>query len=1547
MGYNSILSNPAYGGTPAPASGNNQPTGYRSIIPAVNQPHVRAIANSMTAEQNHLAQQLPKVSAPKAAAPGYLNSISSVKEAQAALKTGNITHDQFLAKFSQLTNAPTKPGPITARDIVGSLGRAIPTTGRIIAQGIARTAPEAALTLQPTGSATVQHQNAGPAMTTKDLGPAPKVTPTKTTARVLNNNNVVTRSLFGKEPVQSIQAKSKGAETSHPGGFHIPGTPLTLNPKQTGAAEGALSAASDASLLPITKILAAAGIATKATRAAKATEEAAKASEVAPKAAETTPKPVKSSTTPVKTQPTVAKSTTPSLSIPATGSSTVGKALSDKALLDEHPHLNDITIKYGGKGIRTDETGKVFHTKSAYVPSTNTIVVAKGLSKEEELTNVRHELQHAIQAKEGRYTGQETSKLSREDYLNHPAETEAKAAAEGYGAKGVPGADSANVPADKQGRLSDAQAENLKFKIKDQQQNLASHQQDLKTLSPKDSHFRGEIKQDIAGTKAVLDTLNTKLDTHLKQRADEAKAPLLPKGPAKNEAGSVDLSGVKEHIQKTMKVTKASGDLQRDIYAQSNRVKEIKNDLGEAVKTGPKYTNQEKANVQQHLEATGAKIEARDLTPRELELKAQTIEYQRAGKKMRDKMAEMGDSRYGKSKEPGTFIHRLARNKGGAMDYILRGDRNNPLQIGGFSKSAPSVKRGVFHAVTDEAGNRKIVAIKNVSKKTDAGKIVARGKTVTEMTEGGKVKGDLGVIAKKPIKKVDEFYDENVRKAVQGTANKMGLRVEKTTSRRGNYVARSFTSKNRIELKAGAPTRTMLHEIGHQLDEKYDLEKQFVGNKATKQELRDLADLRHEDAAASANFKKYVRKGEEKVAVMFEAYLHAPERFKEIAPKTFKKFEAFLKSHPETKPLLDVKPSLVIGHDVVKSGEELLGHEFIGKDGKKYTIGSATTEEITKATGQKYYTDPLLASRLDFAETSVAYHNAKFMDQAKKMMEDAELAVKEGETAPKGFVPTSNSYFHGYRLDPRLAEILDDATFHKDKGAGIVLNPIGRALRQAIVYFPIKHDINMLWGYAQDRGLTGLSPTTWKRGASSILEAHHEISTLGPKYRAWLRSGSAVLGADDSKVAKIIQKELKTLQGDPEHSRIIAAAAGLNPVKAYNAIQHTLVWEVQDLLNLSRVIERTKPSMFGLKKGIDFQTAIKDMERFNLQYRVGSRAASKTKAGRVMSGVLNSDVVFFGRYRYDLFRITANIMKDAAKVKDINTASAAWNKLAITALATALIWPEVDKGIQKLTGVPNAYMKAPGTLGIPTDVYNVLKGKADPGTTASNQLYLNSAYTYALDIKDNRDPFTGKNIRDVNASGKDQFNQVVKWSTSQLAPVQGVKNLSNAEGAKSSRALNVLLALSSVRFPKNSFETNKLNSLKYDSLPNTQTEAKSKAASGDTEGAIKLIQNYDNAVVSAAKKALKAAGQPVPDDKTLIAHLKASQFYYNPTLKTIQGWSAPVAKKDTLQTIMNAKATPKKGDPDYRTYLNQQRIKARATRVDKATNPQNYQPVIK
>src|SRR5207248_799281 len=109
-----------------------------------------------------------------------------------------------------------------------------------------------------------------------------------------------------------------------------------------------------------------------------------------------------------------------------------------------------------------------------------------------------------------------------------------------------------------------------------------------------------------------------------------------------------------------------------------------------------------------------------------------------------------------------------------------------------------------------------------------------------------------------------------------------------------------FAEENtgRVVTRFGGPESVLAHEIGHQLDWKYGLSDELAKVKGAGAELRALADLRYEGEDAPASFKKYVRQAPEKMAALVEAYVHAPERLKEVAPNTFQWFSDFIHFHP-------------------------------------------------------------------------------------------------------------------------------------------------------------------------------------------------------------------------------------------------------------------------------------------------------------------------------------------------------------------------------------------------------------------------------------------------------------------------------------------------------------------------------------------------------------------------------------------------------------------------------------------------------------------------
>jgi diguanylate cyclase (GGDEF)-like protein len=150
--------------------------------------------------------------------------------------------------------------------------------------------------------------------------------------------------------------------------------------------------------------------------------------------------------------------------------------------------------------------------------------------------------------------------------------------------------------------------------------------------------------------------------------------------------------------------------------------------------------------------------------------------------------------------------------------------------------------------------------------------------------------------------------------------------------------------------KFGGPEGTIMHELGHILDFRYNFKRllaEGIGKAPTRtvkkgkrvgaavpdyknespqararrkqlrEELRNLANLRRETLAGVPDTKNlskadraYLHSWPEKAANMVEAYIGARDRFRQVAPGIFEIFDAIVEDHPELHPLRDIRPSL-------------------------------------------------------------------------------------------------------------------------------------------------------------------------------------------------------------------------------------------------------------------------------------------------------------------------------------------------------------------------------------------------------------------------------------------------------------------------------------------------------------------------------------------------------------------------------------------------------------------------------------------------------------
>ena len=213
------------------------------------------------------------------------------------------------------------------------------------------------------------------------------------------------------------------------------------------------------------------------------------------------------------------------------------------------------------------------------------------------------------------------------------------------------------------------------------------------------------------------------------------------------------------------------------------------------------------------------------------------------------------------------------------------------------------------------------------------------------------INDNLFTVFMPPNIKKKEFYDRILVSDLMDIATSLGIDAQRFVNiggKRAGYVEYSILDEKgeKIRTRFATPESVLIHEIGHVLGKRYDLynllrrkndgvwKMRERGEKAGQRyfapspesvkyrevveaEWRKLADARYKHIRTTEGFKKYVRKGSEKEAVLLEALIHAPEEFKRLAPELHKVFTNFLNTQAELRPLLDTKPSLVLGADQV------------------------------------------------------------------------------------------------------------------------------------------------------------------------------------------------------------------------------------------------------------------------------------------------------------------------------------------------------------------------------------------------------------------------------------------------------------------------------------------------------------------------------------------------------------------------------------------------------------------------------------------------------
>ena len=229
-----------------------------------------------------------------------------------------------------------------------------------------------------------------------------------------------------------------------------------------------------------------------------------------------------------------------------------------------------------------------------------------------------------------------------------------------------------------------------------------------------------------------------------------------------------------------------------------------------------------------------------------------------------------------------------------------------------------------------------------------------------------------GTLYGPPTVSVSEHIDQGVYEGLVDFAKSLGIKHERSMKFPSGPGQRalglSYQGQNLVRSRFATETSVLAHEIGHQLDYRYDFWKRFVedavglgkkgvqtkgaSQKAREQvrkELRAIADLTGERGG-------HPRKRVEQIAQMVEAYVHAPEKMKEVAPKVFQTFDDFIKSKPELEGLSKIKPGLALEK---LSAEKYVGLPIVGYRIVPDSVGDVVNNYLSSSLYNNRYFGPL------------------------------------------------------------------------------------------------------------------------------------------------------------------------------------------------------------------------------------------------------------------------------------------------------------------------------------------------------------------------------------------------------------------------------------------------------------------------------------------------------------------------------------------------------------------------------------------------------------
>ncbi len=289
------------------------------------------------------------------------------------------------------------------------------------------------------------------------------------------------------------------------------------------------------------------------------------------------------------------------------------------------------------------------------------------------------------------------------------------------------------------------------------------------------------------------------------------------------------------------------------------------------------------------------------------------------------------------------------------------------------------------------------------------------------------------------------------------------------------------------------------------------------------------------------------------------------------------------------------------------------------------------------------------------------------------------------------------------------------------------------------------HTPNIGVHWIVEKGLTGVGPQNWGRILRTGSRAIDAVIHQNKDYISALDQGAPLQYARlerDGTTQLLLNRMGRELEANPTAAARVAKALGYaNPLKLVRAIYKfsgKVTWVTNDVAMLQATYEHME------RTGESFKDSIGDVSKHIPDYRLPTRIFDSAGLAKLMS---NPNFTMFGAYHYGALRSYAEMAKGLLS-EDVPQAERlkSLDRLAMLGLVTFVVYPQLDKLAQLMTGDNTAQFRRAGASTFLWNLVQLAKGNKST-TDVLESVATPAAHTKAaLQLAVNRDFYTGRKI---------------------------------------------------------------------------------------------------------------------------------------------------------------------------------------------------------